>query len=223
MPQETLNSKQTKNISLIVVNYFKFVLIASIILVFALGYFLFLRPRFKQTEQGPSERQQVLETQLSAKIKTLTQLQGFRTMLDSLSDENKRRLNIFLPSEKETPELFVQLNALARENNLYLDSIEIKEVGDAKIGTSPSLPNREDEAAAGPDQAELDPALLGSDASSLKFLDINLSLSGGHYFDLKNFLQDVERNLRLLDVTSVNFIGEGDSFVVNMGAYYIEE
>lgn len=54
-------------------------------------------------------------------------------------------------------------------------------------------------------------------------LKINLSLSGVDYVSVKNLLSAIEKNLRLINVTSLNFTASGGISSLEMEAYYLNK
>jgi len=104
-----------------------------------------------------------------------------------------------LPDERDLPSVFVQLEALAYKHNLFLSTVDIA----AEQSTGEEKRKK--------------------DKVELHKLVINLSLSGGDYFTLKNFLNDVENNLRLLDIRSIVYSPEGNTYNISMNTYYFGE
>ena len=56
----------------------------------------------------------------------------------------------------------------------------------------------------------------------LREVNIALNLSGGDYVALKNFLVDLENNLRLMDVVSLNYSPEAGSNILNIRTYRLD-
>ncbi|TSC95594.1 MAG: Uncharacterized protein Athens101410_468 [Parcubacteria group bacterium Athens1014_10] len=55
----------------------------------------------------------------------------------------------------------------------------------------------------------------------IKILNIKLSLKGGNYQIFKKFLQNLEKDVKILDVNSVNFSVDGYDLSIN--TYYLED
>ena len=53
-------------------------------------------------------------------------------------------------------------------------------------------------------------------------LTINLSLGGGSYQGIKQYLSEIEKNIRVMDVTGVSLRGMGSGFSLTIQSYYLE-
>jgi len=91
-----------------------------------------------------------------------------------------------LPQRQEIPELIVQLEALASENGLILESLDIKE---KKRATETN---------------EKKAAVSSQISSQINILEISLALSGS-YPAFKGFLEALEYNVRIMDVQKIEF------------------
>jgi Tfp pilus assembly protein PilO len=105
--------------------------------------------------------------------------------------------NLFyvLPDNQDLPDLYVQIENIVKQNNLELQSINIAE------------------AAPDPDQP----------AAEIEKLTINLTIGQADYFQLKNLLADLESSLRLIDVTSISYSNQNNSFSLVLTTYYRPE
>ncbi|MBT5337932.1 type 4a pilus biogenesis protein PilO [Candidatus Falkowbacteria bacterium] len=145
--------------------------------------------------QGLIEKKQQT---LDIKEQELNQLKSIKVSYEDLEDSSKKILQV-LPDERDLPSVFVQLEALAYKHNLFLSTVDIA----AEQSTGEEKRKK--------------------DKVELHKLVINLSLSGGDYFTLKNFLNDVENNLRLLDIRSIVYSPEGNTYNISMNTYYFGE
>lgn len=130
------------------------------------------------------QRQAELEKLKSTKI-NFAQLEG-----------SAQKILDVLPMSKDLPAIFVQMEALAVKQNLFLASLDVADDKDAAAGKK-RLP--------------------------LQKIIINISLTGGDYFALKGFLADVEKNLRLLDVRSLAYAPDTKSFNISLAAYFYND
>jgi len=90
-------------------------------------------------------------------------------------------LKEILPKEKDISSLFVQFQALAVENGFFLSNIAVDEAPDQKEEAGKNIPQE------------------------VKKLNITLELIGDQrrgYTQLKEFIDSLERNLRLFNVNS---------------------
>ncbi len=171
-------------------------LLFFVVLFLALGAgsYYFYKINVEAVESLIKNQQEVLRQ----RQKELSELKSIKVSYEDLEDSSKRILEI-LPDQKDLPSIFVQLEALAHSHNLFLGTIDI--AGDTAF---------EDEE-------------QNLNSSKLHKLNINLSLTGGDYFTLKEFLLDVEKNLRLLDIKSIVFTPESNTYNLIINTYYFGE
>lgn len=197
-----------KNLSLII--------IVVILAVIGLGFY-FLKPQydaFKKVQGDLSEEKGNLENQK-------TNLENIKGLLKNYEvvKENLQSLSLALPSEKDIPNLLVQLESLATENGVLMESVsyseEQEEKGQKGEKKTPEVKAKSIGPAAGEEEmgtAGEGGASQGETAAPSKgyaTLQVDLSLAA-HYSSFMQYLEDVQRNLRFLDVTSVSFdITEG--------------
>jgi len=158
----------------------KNIIIIVLITVFLVVVFFLDWPLFKQTSSLRDEIKsynKLIEErkELIAKVEQLKDIYE-----DRQTDINK--VYYALPQRQEIPELIVQLEALASENGLILESLDIKE---KKRATE----TNEKKAAV---------------SSQINILEISLALSGS-YPAFKGFLEALEYNVRIMDVQKIEF------------------
>ena len=167
-----------------------------IIVVIVAAYFV-LMPRYNSFRNLENQLKKE-EENLRNRQKSLTDLKELEENYSSAKLKVKDISNI-LPKEKQIPELLVQLEALAKENNLVLGSVSLASTAEGE-------------------------------EKAYKSLGISLELAGS-YSNLKKYLDSVEKNMRIMDITSLNFsatpvVAEGPpdvfSYTVSMRTYYIE-
>ena len=119
--------------------------------------------------------------------------------LTKSSQENKEsveKTNYILPDSEDIPNLIVQLEALAFEQGLILEKIEF--------------------------------TLIKQESENIKdyqTLSVNMRLIGS-YPALKNFLKAAEENMRLMDISSINFSTPSEEslqifeFDLSLNTYY---
>lgn len=146
-------------------------------------------------------------------------------------EEVEKLVNV-LPQEQELASLLIQLEKLASANGLVMESIDFTEVKSKVSITSPRFTSgseeilpKKSETEENLIQEESQPA-LSTTAKSYRTLLVNLKLTGS-YNSFKNYLMAVEKNLRLMDVTSFTFSSQAGgetigsfSFDVKINVYY---
>jgi hypothetical protein len=146
------------------------------------------------------------QTYLPNKEATLTDLRAVETKLIQLRQEyatiqttrqgSLDKLFAVIPNQPDFPALFVQAEYLANKRNLKLLSIDISRPAD------PALSERRAVAKGSTGTAEQQLDILPRNVSSLS---ITVKLGPGTYEDLKTYLDDLEKNLRLFDIQTLSF------------------
>ncbi|MFZ5559666.1 MAG: type 4a pilus biogenesis protein PilO [Patescibacteria group bacterium] len=129
-----------------------------------------------------SEKEKLLDKQeLFAKVERLVQAY----------EENKEsveKIDHILPSGEKIPDLIVQLEALAFEQGLSLENIDIITIKEEESRVPQAT-------------------LTEKPAVTYKTMSVSMKIVGS-YEAFKAFLKSVEENLRLLDINSVEFTTE---------------
>ena len=137
------------------------------------------------------------EEVLASKKSELAKLQAMKTDYDNLEKSAQRILEV-LPEGKNLPEIIVQLEELAKKNNLTMTNINIAE--DKTVIEVNSKANKSD----------------------VKKVILTTNLTGGDYFTLKSYLMDIEKNVRLLDIQSLAYSPVSNSYDLMLNTYYLE-
>lgn len=154
------------------------------------GYFL-VWPAFQSMMLGRDNlvawQQKLAQAQESKK-----KLGELETKYQSIQDEQDRIMQALPPSE-DIPGLLVQMEALASQNGLIIDSLSFV------------YPQSDTGARINVSETEGSVAATGSSLpAGVKVLSVNLNLNG-NYSSLKNFLKAAENNLRLTDVGKISY------------------
>ncbi|MAF25324.1 hypothetical protein CL634_07080 [bacterium] len=172
----------------------QFLIALIVIVIFGFGYYYLLGPKYKNVSFIGGSDLASLEQSYQTAQGNLQALKKLDSDFQSLGQETIDRLSRALPLKPDKAGLFTQLEALASSNGFGLASIDIQE-GEAVAGDGTNV--------------------LGVNQLNLSFL-----LRGGDYNSLQTFLDDMEAHLRIFDVASINFVGEGGSYQVQMVTYY---
>lgn len=204
------NKKSEKKISsfLIFLNKYKKFIMGFLCLIILIPGILFLiKPEYQKTKNLSAQ-------QLPLKERKLAELEVYYQDLDNLAknleyllqyrEEEFERLKKILPKEADIAGLFAQMEALFADKEFEILNISFTETPILNIA-----------------ETKVEDQKIG-------MIDISLDVSGGGYADFKELLDNIERHLRILDITSINF---GDiyledeeeiaSYVMTLRAYYL--
>ena len=170
------------------------VMAVLLIIICGAGIFSLYEPTIGSVKKAIADNQAVL----AEKEQALNKLKSVKVSFDNIEESAQKILDV-LPAEKDLPSLFVQLEALAFKHNLFLKTVDV------------STPDKGIEETSESKKQELNK------------LVITLNISGGDYFTLKNFLADIEKNLRLLDIKSLSYTPQSNAYSLVIHTYYFGE
>lgn len=179
------------------VRHFKLFVIAILIVLLAASYFLLIGPKINKIGNLSQTDLKNKQADLQGREKYLQDLKNLLANYEKLTDEEIGKINMILPSKKDIAGIFAQFEALAEQNDITLQAIDVS-------------------VAAEEDASE-------ATREKIKEMDISLSLAGGDYNTYKSFLDDLEYNIRILDVISTSFSPDFSSYSVNLKTYYFAQ
>lgn len=202
--------------------FYILIFIATVSGIIFAGVSLYIWPSFRGIRQQGSLDLGRLKQKEQKLQKHIEDLQTLKASFESFSSQQMKRLREILPKEPDLPALFVQASDIAEKNNMALVSINIlKAAQQGAENVAQEEPTQETTPPSGGTPQEASPK-NNELIAGIEELMITINVSGGSYTDLKNLLSDIERNLRLFDVTSINFGSiETRQYLINMKTYYL--
>ncbi len=188
--------KEQSSLALQIVNrYLRWVLFLVVCIMLFIGYTFIL-------QQQISEAQSAAKESLPLKQEVLDDLKTIETKLDQASSDYDRilrekkpaldRIALLLPRHSEYGELFPLLNKITQASGFTLQSMNLTLPADADAPPASTS-----------DTSVSDPITSGL----VHAINIRLSVQGGDYEGIKNYLKNLERNVRLFDISSVTVSG----------------
>lgn len=200
MPEAKVNNPEEKNISAFVLRVGSHPAAYSVTAILAIGavvFFLAIVPLTRMLQPGGSASVSDAQSQNEA---AKAKLESQKKVVNAIAkiDEDQRKLIAYaLPDEADTPGLAIQINSLVSQSGLKMTSIDMT----AASGDSDSLSGQ-----------------------SLAALNVVIAVEGITYENLKVILSNIEKNLRPLDVRTLNFspsTGGTTSITLEMKTYYV--
>ena len=179
------------------------------LIVISAGVYFLVVPEINKARQITKEflptkaKELELLDQYDAKIVALENLSA---QAESQNSRSMELLKQVLPSTSNVPELIAQLEALTKKSGFFMGNLSISE----------SIASPTKKATTGKNQTV---------DSNLRSINISLSLTGGEYASFKALLDNIEKNVRLLDINSISFsVNEGvaGGYLLNLKTYYLE-
>ena len=178
-------------------------------IIFFLGALLvglfYLKPAWNKTSLQSKENSDLRV--LSNELNSLIENRDFLLeTINRISKDDLARIDEAMPQSQQAAELIAFFESLSGRNGLVLKNIELSEKIDAKIAEAPGQPR--------PGAGIQAPT---KQSGSVREFPIIMSMLGT-YDSFKNFLEALEKNLRLVDMDSLSFSATGatDLFSYNL-------
>ncbi|MEK7139551.1 MAG: type 4a pilus biogenesis protein PilO [Patescibacteria group bacterium] len=164
---------------------------AVIIILLGLAYWQLFLPRITQQSflATFSDRKRV--EQLNNLNRQRGELQKIVTDWQTISAADRELMGAILPTTMDIPNLLAQVDGLARQSGLVLQSFSV----------APPDPKTKDQ-------------------SGIRVVAVSLTFGPGGYPQLKGLLDNIETNIRLLDLTSFTFDSVAQTLTMNLQAYF---
>ena len=209
--------EQPEKIDLLAVifnKYYKLIIVFLSLAILGTAFFGWLRPKYLDVRQLTTQKIPAREKRLAQLTTYYNGLVKLSQHLDIIQQEQQsdfEKIKKILPNRAEIDNLFAQMESLIQASGYDLNSVSFS----APIikGTAPS-------------SLEQPPS---TSASKIGVVDIDLTIQGGGYEEFKNLLANIERHLRIMDVSSINFsdvnvdeeAGEKASYTLSLRTYYL--
>lgn len=215
-----MNFSFQNKILFFLVRYFRLALIGIIIILLSFSLYFLIMPKISEIrEQGGLDYESKLAV-WEAKKNELVQLKELEEKISQVTTVEIQKLERILPATKELPDIFRQMENLARDSGLKVTQISITE----GVKTSISETETSEETIKSKKQ---NTTTAKKEEGSLGALTISLSVEGDNtYPALKAFLDNIEDNMRIIDINSLSYAptgGEQKSYAVNLMTYYLKE
>jgi len=116
-----------------------------------------------------------------------------QTKYNSFSQEDREKLEKLLPDSVDNVRLIIEIDAIASRHNMEFENVQTT---DTRSRSAPS---------------PIASGAIGAEAQR-RYAESPLSFTVlGEYDDFLNFLRDIERSLRIMDITNVEVDPEGES------------
>lgn len=185
------------------IKYYAVIIGLVVIIVLFGGYQLFIKDIFGQIQKLGSEGMKAKQQELSVKKETVIRWQALSDKYEQITSAEMKQLSSILPHEADIPYLVIELKNFIQKNKLVLDALDagplsVTTGGNAVVTTVP-------------------PAV----APTVKKLNISLSIHKlDSYAGLKTFLDELSKNLPVLELTSISYSPGSDSYSLNLTTYY---
>lgn len=179
-------------------NIIKVVIILSAILIAG----LILAFPARQFYQKAQETNQQIKTKKQEKVDLEQRLVDLKQLEINFNEAKEKSKDITraLPTDKNWPDILAELETIASSNNIRF--VEIK-AGAQSTSTQKSTNTQTNPSSSTPSQSD----------SIYKELPMSVTIdtSGGNFGNLKTYLKGIEKNIRIIDINSINIERHNDS------------
>lgn len=183
--------------------YYKLATGAACLAVLALGYFFLIGPKIDKLRNITStvlQEEQDKAAALKRRIEYLVNLEARRNQIPA---SDIARVHDMLPGEPGVPELFVSLESIAAASAVKLESIQLSKLETASPDSRAS---------------EAKKLVLPGGAEGL---EIQLTVANTPYSNVKAFVSNIEKSLRLLDVMALLYTPAAKTYSLTVRSYYL--
>lgn len=186
--------------------YFNLFVVIFVSFLLFISYFLLLKPKVTETTNSISENISSHERLLQAEKTKLANLQEAVRAYQNINKDDLTRVNSILPDEYDKEALYGEIEEIIKQNGFIPTSIALAKEGETKEGNAQSN----------------NPAPAANSNSHIGAINISLSIASIDYAGMKNLLNVLQNNLRLLDVKELS-LSDGGAATLEMTTYYYKK
>lgn len=215
--KKDIQFEQPSDILLLVNRYLMFIVAFIIVAISLFGYFFVLKPKIENINIT-EERTVATEDRREANERLLSRIEELEAEYYDIINNRQEDLDFLkrmVPEDTQMPEIFLMADILAKRHGFTLMNVNINDIprNQSRSQSRNSQNQAQTEEGDVDVVGNIDDLLTesGIQSATLKF-SISKEVSEGSditgqeiYTDFKNYLSDLENNMRLLDVQSMLF------------------
>lgn len=212
-------------ISKILMNYFRWLAAAVVVIIVFFGYVGFISAKIQKIRITGYLEQRKVQTELNNRQQFLAAMRDSVSRFNAALPADKlQAIDDFIPSSPDFPGLLLTVRNIASAANLDLDSISVGASGQL-AATGPTASAEETA-----DATSTTAKAAAAAGVNLQVQDATITVGGGQsYQAFKNFVALIESSRRLLDVVSLSFTLGGDvvgqaaqgDYTLQLRTYYL--
>ncbi|MFH1522738.1 MAG: hypothetical protein ABIE43_02870 [Patescibacteria group bacterium] len=203
-----------QRINIILIRYFKGFIVFLVFIIFIFGYLLIIKPEYKEIIQVSKLNDEKNNFEYLEKKKELEKINSLLKLYKEVNPIDIKKINLALPEENISEELFSIFESIVLKNGLILTFLTT-ETEDQLIDKGKTIKK--------PDETiTKDEETKDALTNEIGVVKIKLSIGGVDYSSLKNLLNSIENNLRLMDINKVDF-APGGNVAFEIDTYYLKQ
>jgi len=208
------NPKNSGTLGQLFNEHFHAFLIGIVVLFLILAYFLLLDPKLQATRLAIQANIDQQEQLYANQQRKLASLQAIADLYQKINPSDQERFNTVLPDKYVAERLFGELEEIASQGGWLLSEIDVVSAADAAKQTATTVTDDQGNTITIAAPVAKDP--------NLGNVNLKLTFSAVDYAGLKNLLRLLESNLRLFDVTNIDFSPVTSSATIFLTTYYYQ-
>jgi hypothetical protein len=179
----------------------EFLVALVILLVFAVGIYFFIYPKYQEIQAIPSDNEAAQNT-LNERMAYYKKLDNTRSNSSYfLSEEDMQKANFMFPDKPDIEEMYGYVESIMTRNGFLLPSLSISD------GSSNAIPYQKEGKSLSP------PPELG-------VISLSFGVSGLDYNEMKEFLVQIQNDLRIFDIIGLSYSPSGKNLDLKLQTYY---
>jgi len=182
--------------------YYKQTALSSVLVIVLLGYLFAIGPKLSTARDIKATLESAETGERSALEQRLTYLVRLDDRRAEVDEQTIQTVYDMLPSEPRIPELIASLDSIGNETGIVIEGIDI-----SYLDATPSR-----DGSVNPDLADIPPGVQA--------IEITMGVGTSSYDLLKTLLGNIEKSLRLMDVTGLLYSPIAKNYTVTLRSYY---
>lgn len=195
--------------------YFHAFVVVVVIICLALSYFLLLGPKLQATRLAIQANIDQQEELYASQQKKLANLKAMVDIYKKISPLDQQRFNTVLPNKYVTARLFGELEEIVKQGGWLLSEVSVVNNEDAAKQAVTTTTDEE-----GNPITVTAPTVNKN--KNLGTIHLKITVGAIDYAGLKNLLRLLEVNLRLFDVSGVDFSPVNNTATILLDTYYYQ-
>ena len=195
------------------ISYFGYLVWGLAIIIFAVGLLLFVYPNYRQLGQANRAAKENLLAENDKKADYLNSVTNLKKSFQLVKAEEVRKIVTMLPSGSDASGIISEIERIALRNGAILRSVKVNAEADRGAVRQRAELAEKTEPPAG--IFEKLPAGVGR-------LKIEVSFGSINYPVLKNIIKTFENNLRLFDISKIDYGATDNKATLIIYSYYLQ-
>ena len=211
------NNRQTEllksKVNDFLMDYFNYLLIGLVLIIFVIGLFVIIYPKYQQIVQAKDEATKNLQAEYEVKLNYLNSIRNLQESYRLISADDREKINKMVPAINDPSAIITEIGSIAEKNSAILNSIKIDTQSNSDEPTTRSSSGENKDLPAG---------IFTQPPKGVNSVKITAALSSTNYPTLKNVIKTLENNLRLFDIVEINFNPDKNSATLGFYSYNLK-